>query len=148
MNDGVVSKYRLCHMLNSFRLFFIFFLAFQASFVWADRERGVMLEFRKQEEKDLKRRQGENVGKDNLHRNIVKGVRILIQNQLYHQREKYYEGLSIKEIAYENPLSVLVYYVKYKDFLARFEYELDPRLYIQQPKFFKIVLMGQEEKPK
>ena len=105
----------------------------------AEPKKGVMSEFRKQEEKIALRKKSPALVQRTLRRNIINAVQALVRRRLYEKRKDYYKDLSIANIAYENPTSHLVYYVKFKNFLARLEFELDPRLFIQQPKHTKFV---------
>ena len=98
-----------------------------------------MAEFRKQEERLASQKKSLAVVQRNLNRNIMNAVQALVRRRFYDKQKDYYKDLSIANIAYENPTSHLVYYIKFKDFLARLEFELDPRLFIQQPKHTKFV---------
>lgn len=121
-----------------FSLLFCLSLCFVGS-LRAGPKKGVLSEFRKQEEKLASREKSIALLRKTLHRNIINAVRALVRRRFYHKRKDYYKDLSIANIDYEGPSSHFVYYVKFKDFLARLEFELDPRLFIQQPKHTKFL---------
>ncbi len=134
-------------VVKNFYIIILFLSVFcSSSFLLAGPQKGVMLEFREQEEIIRSKKQSEDYRRKTLNRNILNAVRSVINRSFYYEKEAYYKDLDIKNVAYENPTSSLVYFIKFKNFMARLEYELDPSLNIQNPEHIKFILI--EEGPK
>ena len=132
----------VCNIFKSMSLFvYTTLLTYSLSVlsIAAGPQKGVMQEFRQQEEYILRKEKNIAAQRKILERNLENAVRALIRRRLHSQKEQYYRGLTIAKIAYENPSSAFVYYVKYKDFLARLTYEFDPKHFIHQPKHVKFI---------
>ncbi len=114
--------------------------------LWPDRSEGVMLHFRKQEERLISTSKSPEYFQTILHRNLVNAVRAIIQRRLYDQKEAYFKDLSIKNIAYENPTSNRVFFVRFKDFVARLSYELSPEIHVHYPKSIRFIRIPQQKK--
>jgi len=107
--------------------------------VWAGKEEGVMAEFRKVEE-DIKNKEiSPAVRKKTLEANLVRAMKLAIERRFYWERQQYLADLTPESISYENSDHV-TYYVRFKDFIARFDFARNPELLIQAPVYEKFLI--------
>ena len=128
------------------KITFIFLFIITLIPIHAGRETGLDKEFRRHEEKALGDVYSPKQRQKLLNRNLISALRSLILRRLYNKKEEYFKSLTIANIAYDNPTSPYTYYVKYKDFMARLEYELNPKVYVQNPKAVKFIFIKKEGK--
>lgn len=107
----------------------------------AGREEGVMQEFRQVEEDIRAQKSTPEERQRQLEENLLRAVRNSIRRHFYDQREDYYKDLSMANVFYENPTSPLVYYVKHKDFIVRYDFARDPEIFVQAPTYEKMLIV-------
>ena len=56
----------------------------------------------------------------------------------------YFKDLSRENLKYENPTSPVIYFVKFKELIARFNYARDPEYFIQSPVYVKFMQIDPE----
>lgn len=114
-----------------------------SSSIFAGKKEGLMTEFRTAEENLRNKKDTPEEKLKLLEANLVRAMSQAIDRHNYYNRVALKKDLSPATIDYENPSSALVYYVKFKDYLVRVDYALDPMEYIQSPKFEKIIYLGE-----
>ncbi len=113
----------------------------------AGRESGILRQFRQAEEYLRSKGLSTEARQKTLEQNLLRGMRQTIVRMFYYQQKEILEGLNAQTMQYENPTSPLVYYVKYKNFLCRFDFTRDPELYIQAPVLKKVLYLDDEDLP-
>ncbi len=119
---------------------FLTVTSFAAS-LQAGRQEGVMTEFRKVEEDIRHRSTSPEQRQKTLEDNLLRAVRITIMRQFYEKREELLRDLNIGNVFFENPTSPLVFYVKHKNFVVRYDFARDPEEFIQSPTYEKFMLI-------
>ena len=125
-------------------LFLVAFLFFAVP-LSAGRKAGVSLGFQKASRENQNLRRSPKYRQKILELNLIAALKNVIDLQLYHVREEYYENLSIANVDYENPTSPKIYYAKFQNFFVRLEFAFDPETYLQHPR--RIKLVTQTENP-
>jgi len=120
---------------TTFILFFIF-----PAVILAGRQEGVMNEFRTVE--DALRAKSITDAKKlvTLEQNLERAVKLAVTRRFYLQRKELLKELNTAAISYENPTSELIYYVKYKNYVMRFDYTKNPELFDQAPIYEKFLV--------
>ena len=75
-----------------------------------------------------------------LEKNLVRAMKLAITRRFYHDRKELLKELNEAAISYESPTSELIYYVKYKNFVARFDFVKNPELIDQSPIYEKFLV--------
>ncbi|MBL8021151.1 MAG: hypothetical protein JNM27_15895 [Leptospirales bacterium] len=109
----------------------------------AGRKEGLQQEFRAVEEAIRNKQTGPEARLKTLESNLVNAVRLSINRHFYEDREKMLKELTAATIDYENPTSPVIYFVKYKNVLLRFEFSRSPELFLQSPVFEKFLDAGE-----
>ena len=110
------------------------------SLLHAGREEGVMNEFRALEEALRTDKRTPEERKKTLEANLLRGMQQAIIRMFYQKREELLKNMTGDTIKYENPTSELVYYVKYQNFIIRFDFARDPEIYNQAPVLKKVLI--------
>jgi hypothetical protein len=106
---------------------------------------GVILrQFRMAEEFQKSRTNSDAERKRVLEANLVRGMRQTVNRSFYQDQQSYLKDLNPTSISYENPTSPLVFYVKFKNLIVRFDFTSDPELNIQAPILKKILILDPE----
>lgn len=115
--------------------------------VYAGRAEGIMSEFRKVEEAIRSRQKTPEARKRTLEENLERALRLAISRRFHMKKDQILENVSPETFQYENPTSELVYYVRYDNYIVRFDFIRDPEIYIQAPAYekFLIISEGQPE---
>lgn len=100
-----------------------------------------MTEFRKVEEDIRHRSTSPEQRQKTLEDNLLRAVRITIFRQFYEKREELLRDLNMGNVFFENPTSPLVFYVKHKNFVVRYDFARDPEEFIQSPTYEKFMLI-------
>ncbi len=107
-------------------------------------QEGIMTEFRATEEAIRNAQKTPEARKRTLEDNLLRAVRLAIARRFHNEKQDFLKDLNPDTMAYENPTSDKVYYVKYKNFIVRFDYSRDPELYTQAPTYEKFLIIGGE----
>ncbi len=108
-------------------------------------EKGIILrQFRMAEEFLKSKTNSDEERRRTLNANLIRGMRQTINRMFYEQQEELLKDLKPETIAYENPTSPLVYYVKYKNLIVRFDFATNPEVNIQAPMLKKILVLDEE----
>ncbi|MCR9143317.1 MAG: hypothetical protein NXI24_13780 [bacterium] len=105
---------------------------------------GIMTEFRATEEAIRNAQKTPEARQKTLEDNLLRAVRLAISRRFHTEKKDFLMDLNTETMFYENPTSEKVYYVKYKNFIVRFDYSRDPELYIQAPTYEKFLIVGGE----
>lgn len=119
----------------------VFLTVISSASLQAGRQEGVMTEFRKVEEDIRHRSRSQEQRQKTLEDNLLRAVRITIMRQFYEKREELLRDLNIGNVFFENPTSPLVFYVKHKNFVVRYDFARDPEEFIQSPTYEKFMLI-------
>ena len=122
----------------------IFTILLVPASLFAGRQEGILQEFRKAEEAIRSRGTRPEDLKKTLEGNLMRGVRQTILRQFYPQKDEYLKDLNPESMGYENPTSPLVYYVKYKNMIIRFDFASNPEKFIQAPILKKVLILDEE----
>jgi hypothetical protein len=101
----------------------------------------IMEEFRSVEEAIKNKKISPEVRLRTLEANLVRAMKLAIDRRFYYEKEKYLADLKPENISYENPTDQKTYYVKYKNFIARFDFARNPELLIQSPSYEKFLIV-------
>jgi len=116
------------------------------------RDKGLMKEFRRLEEKLRGRKRTAAHLKKTLETNLIGALSRSIVRRFYPERRVLLKNLKPANITYDNPTSPLVYYVRYivgsKTLLARMDFARDPEYYLQYPVNVKLLADGKLPKPR
>lgn len=112
--------------------------------VVAGPQEGVMAEFRAVEEAIRNKQRSPELLKETLENNLLNAMRSAIMRRFYDEKETILEGISAENIYYENPTSDRIFFVKYKDYIVRFDYSRDPRYFIQRPYNEKFLIIEED----
>lgn len=105
---------------------------------------GVMMEFRKVEEEIRHRKKSDVARKKTLENNLTLAMKLAIKRRFYLEQKEILEGLNTDSILYESPTSPLVFFVKYRSYLVRFDFERNPEVFIQSPIYEKFLIRDSE----
>jgi hypothetical protein len=108
-------------------------------------QEGIMTEFRATEEAIRNAQKTPEARKKTLEDNLLRAVRLAIARRFHREKGDFLKDLNTETMLYENPTSPKVYYVKFKNFIVRFDYSRDPELYLQAPTYEKFLIIGGEE---
>ncbi len=150
MNHNVISSIAISSGRRALRLVPALSLAILFALpqdVYAGRAEGIMAEFRKVEEAIRSRQKTPEARKRTLEENLQRALTLAISRRFHRKKTQILENLSPETFQYENPTSELVYYVKYDNYIVRFDFIRDPEIYIQAPAYekFLIISEGQPE---
>jgi hypothetical protein len=107
-------------------------------------QEGIMTEFRATEEAIRNAQKTPEARQKTLEANLMRAVRLAIARRFHDKKMDLLKDLNAETMLYENPTSDKVYYVKYKNFIVRFDYNRDPELFIQAPRYEKFLIIGGE----
>lgn len=119
----------------------IFASFFLPEIVFAGPQEGISAEFRAVEESIRRLKSDPKELQKTLEANLVRAMRGTIRRRFYEDQKTYLQGLTAESLAYERNFSDNVYVVKYKDFIVRFDFARDPRIFVQSPKYEKFLLL-------
>ncbi len=111
--------------------------------LFADRQAGVLRQFRAAEESIRARGKTMEDRKNTLENNLSRGLKEAILRMFYEDRDKWLKDLSPRNFSYENPTSPQVYYVRYKNLIIRFDFATDPEVFYQAPILRKVLVMDE-----
>jgi len=117
------------------------FILLLPALIEAGRQEGIMTEFRVAEDRIRSKVDTPEMRLRRLERNLVRAVKQAIERRYYEDREELTKGLTPEALAYESPTSELIYYVKYKSFIIRFDFPRDPELYDLAPTYEKFLVI-------
>lgn len=100
-----------------------------------------MSEFRAVEEAIRNRQSDEAAQERMLEQNLQRALRQSIRRRFYQNRDEYLRDLEPGNFFYENPTSDRVYYVKFKYFIVRYDFERDPQDFRQAPVYEKMLIL-------
>lgn len=106
---------------------------------------GIMSEFRKVEEDIRNAQKTPEARKATLEANLLRAMRLAIARRFHPEKKAILKDLSAETLAYENPTSEKVYYVKFKTYIVRFDFSRDPEEEIQAPTYEKFLIIGGEK---
>lgn len=113
--------------------------------LFAGPQEGVMSEFRKVEEDIRNARKTPEARKATLEANLLRAMRLAIARRFHPEKQGILKDLTAESLAYENPTSDRVYYVKFKTYIVRFDFSRDPEERIQAPTYEKFLIIGGEQ---
>lgn len=110
----------------------------------AGRQEGIMTEFRRVEEEIRNQSKTPEARQKTLEGNLMRAVRLAIARRYHDKKVEILKDLSAETIQYENPTSDMVYYVKFKTYIVRFDFSRDPEMFVQAPTYEKFLIIGGE----
>jgi hypothetical protein len=113
--------------------------------LFAGRQEGIMVEFRRIEEAIRNAQKTPEARQRTLEANLDRAVRLAIKRRFHEKRDEILKDLTAETMLYENPTSELVYYVKYRTYVVRFDFSRNPEMYIQAPVYEKFLIIGGEQ---
>lgn len=128
-------------MFRPFLLILVLFSFFLPEILVAGPQEGLSAEFRAVEEAVRRLKSDPAELQKTLETNLVRAMRGTIRRRFYQDQKKYLEGLTADSLAYERNFSDNVYIVKYKDFIVRFDFARDPKIFVQSPQYEKFLLL-------
>lgn len=123
---------------------FLILLTLLPASLFAGRQEGILQQFRQAEEALRAKNTSAEARLKTLENNLMRGLKQTILRQFYSRQEEYLKELNPQTMAYENPTSPLVYYVKYKDMIVRFDFASDPERFTQAPVLKKVLILDEE----
>jgi hypothetical protein len=127
--------------MNTLRTGIISVILILPGLLFAGRQEGVMAEFSSVEGTLKSKRVGPEKLQHTLERNLIRALGQAIDRRYYLERGELKKDLKPENIAYENPTSETIYYVKYKNFLARFDFSRNPELFEQGPIYVRFLVV-------
>jgi len=126
----------------------IFLILFSIpALLFAGREEGVMQEFRSVEDSIRSREVSQEQKTTTLEKNLVRAVKLAVTRRFYHQRKEILQDISPASLAYESPTSELIYYVRFKNYVIRFDFAKNPELFDQAPYYEKFLIKSENAPP-
>ncbi len=113
--------------------------------LFAGPQEGIMSEFRKVEEDIRNAQKTPEARKATLEANLLRAMRLAISRRFHPEKKGILKDLTAETLAYENPTSDRVYYVKFKTYIVRFDFSRDPEEEIQAPTYEKFLIIGGEK---
>jgi hypothetical protein len=113
----------------------------------AGRKEGVMNEFRALEDALRSKTISDTHKISTLEQNLVRGVKLAVTRRFYNERKELLKDINAQAITYESPTSELIYYVKYKNFVIRFDFVKNPELFDQAPIYEKFLIKDENAAP-
>ena len=142
-NSGVLSMNLRVVSKTGMALILVLCFAMPLS-VSAERSEGIMTEFRQTEEAIRNRQKTPEARQKTLEENLVRAVRLAIARRFHEEKGELLKDLNAQTMKYENPTSELVYYVKYKNYIVRFDFLRDPEFYLLTPSYEKFLIIGED----
>ncbi|MDH5654880.1 MAG: hypothetical protein OEZ34_03160 [Spirochaetia bacterium] len=127
--------------------FFILILFTFPTLLLAGREEGVMNEFRAVEDALRAREVSEEAKIITLEKNLIRAVKLAVTRRFYLQRKDILKDISPAALAYESPTSELIYYVRFKNYIIRFDFAKNPELFDQAPYYEKFLIKDENAPP-
>lgn len=129
----------------NFRFFCaVFIIGLLPTFLLAGRQDGLMTEFRRVEEAIRGKKKTSEQRLETLENNLLRAFRHLVFRHFYDKKQDYFKDLTREGLGYENPTSSTIYFVKFKELIAKFEYARDPEYFIQSPVYVKFMQIDPE----
>ncbi len=127
--------------MKKFTVIFLIVSMISPAAIFADRQEGILKQFRAVEEALRSRTKTPEARKETLENNLQRGLREAILRMFYEERKSWLDDLKPQNFGYENPTSPKVYYVKFKNLLIRFDFATNPELYYQAPVLRKVLII-------